>query len=234
MPETPSIPTIAPPAHRFPVIRHLSWRLTSILVRLPITPNQITVASMGLGAVAAWLFSRGTAGGDVAGGIVFFLTELLVHCDGEVARAKRLESSLGDKLSELSGFVIHTLLLLALGRNGYVTFGSEIWLWMSYVAALGATINYLLNALRQEHRSDHASPTGDLAHTIRPEDVAGERRLGEQLVYVLRELVDADFCFLMLLLGLAGVPWLLLPPAAVGAHAFWIAGLAENARRYRA
>ena len=233
MAEPSEICGLSPPAHRFPLIRHLSWRVSSVLIRLPVTANQITVTAMVLGAVAAWCFSRADVAGNVAGGLVFFLSELLLHCDGEVARAKRIVSEFGDKLSEYSGVVIHSLLLLALGHNAHQTFGDPFWLWLSYVAVLGAVINHVLNLVRQDHRSEF-SDAEDLAHTIRPEDVAGGASLKEKLVYFFRELVDADFCFLMLALGLLGVPWLLLPPAAIGAHVFWMAGLVENARRYRA
>ena len=44
------------PPSRFPLIRHLSYRLTPLLARTHFTPNQITGAGLVLGVGGAWCF----------------------------------------------------------------------------------------------------------------------------------------------------------------------------------
>ncbi len=55
--DMPAHNTLARPGRLFPLVRHLSWRATALLVRLPATPNQVTFASIaaGLGADFCYL-----------------------------------------------------------------------------------------------------------------------------------------------------------------------------------
>ncbi len=77
------------------VVRRLSRRLTPIALRLGLRPNQITVASLGIGLAAAVAFSTGARVGLVAGALLLQLS-LVVDCvDGEVARYTRGFSALG-------------------------------------------------------------------------------------------------------------------------------------------
>ncbi|RME33912.1 MAG: hypothetical protein D6786_06400, partial [Gammaproteobacteria bacterium] len=41
----------------FPLIRHLSWPLSRGLLRLPVTPNQLTAASLAAGLLGALLLA---------------------------------------------------------------------------------------------------------------------------------------------------------------------------------
>jgi len=42
---------IPPPARVFPLVRHLSYRLTRVVYRLRLSANQLTTASLGCGTV---------------------------------------------------------------------------------------------------------------------------------------------------------------------------------------
>ena len=46
----------AAPTQLFPLVRHLSYRLTPLLLKTAITPNQITAISLSLGLLCARLF----------------------------------------------------------------------------------------------------------------------------------------------------------------------------------
>ena len=48
-----------------------------------------------------------------------------------------------------------------------------------------------------------------------------------------RELSRADFCFIVLALAIFDLTWVLLPAAAVGAHAYWVFRFASGANRFR-
>lgn len=77
------------------VVRRLSRQLTPVALRLGLRPNQITVASLFIGLLAAGCFATGVRAGLVAGALLLQLS-LVVDCvDGEVARYTRAFSSLG-------------------------------------------------------------------------------------------------------------------------------------------
>lgn len=219
------------PHQLFPIIRHLSSRISPWLARTAVTANQITLAGMVFGLAAAWFFLLGSYAANLVGAALFFLSYLCSHCDGEVARLKKLESPFGAKLSEFGGFVVHAALLLALGVNGADTFGSDIWLWLGALGAFGTAANFAVWMLANRE-SDHDSTPQDIAHTIRPEDVTHKASRLDQTIFVFRELMAADFCFVLLAVSLIGMPWLLVPPAAIGVQLYWVAGLYENAQKY--
>ena len=77
------------------VVRRISRRITPLALRWRLRPNQITVASLVIGLLAAGCFASGNRAGLVAGALLLQLS-LVVDCvDGEVARYIRGFSSLG-------------------------------------------------------------------------------------------------------------------------------------------
>ena len=95
---------------------------------------------------------------------------------------------------------------------------------MGAAAAAGGTINYALAVFFAERDADDdTTPSPD--HD-RPETA------WQWTVFAFRELARADFCFLVLGLGLAGAQWLLLPAAAIGAQVYWLMQFSRAARRF--
>ena len=64
---------LAPPRQAFPLIRHLSYRVTPLFMRLPVTPNQLTAASLVAGLWSAACFARGEWGWAVAGALLLLV-----------------------------------------------------------------------------------------------------------------------------------------------------------------
>jgi hypothetical protein len=75
--------------------RRISIPISLVLIRTPITANQISVGIIGLGFWAAWLFSCGTYAASLLGAVVSLAASILDGCDGEVARLKYQESVCG-------------------------------------------------------------------------------------------------------------------------------------------
>ena len=222
------------PIRRLPLIRHISSRISVLLYRTPVTANHVTLAGAVFGIAAAWCFLQTTFAANLIGAALFFVSYLCSHCDGELARLKRHESAFGQKLSEFCGFIVHAALLIALGENGARTFGSDVWAWLGYLGAAGTAINFGVAMMMKGDFGSDTAAHDDLAHTIRPEDVARSATALEKTIFVFRELMAADFCFVLLAVALIDMPWLLVPPAAIGTHIYWIAGLYENAQKYHA
>lgn len=76
-------------------IRRFSVPITRRLVRRPITPNQVTMASFVLSLVAGALFGVGAYWAGLVGAMLYYASSVLDCCDGEVARTKFCESAFG-------------------------------------------------------------------------------------------------------------------------------------------
>lgn len=216
----------------FPLVRHISNTVSVGLVRLPVTPNQITTISivLGLASAAALLFN--TPAGDILCGVLLTVSYVLDNCDGDVARAKKLSSVFGAFLDTFGDWLVHAALFAALGITVYDRTGAILWLWLGIAASLGSTINYvvgLMSDLRADKTPALDRNPADDGEFKRP---ANNDSTGKWLVFIFRELARADFCFIVL--ALACLDWLayLLPFAAIGSQVYWITFFVVRDEKY--
>jgi len=224
--------TPASPSTVFPLIRHLSTRVTPLLARSPISANQITLASLivGLGACAAVL--EGSWEGTVAGAVLLVICYVLDNCDGEIARVKNQTSEFGMHFDTFVDWIVHTAFFAALGHAVTATTGEVVWMWLGWTAAAGGTLNYAISLLliarqRRLAGSDY-DPTGLTAMV----EAKSPETIRDWFVYVFRELSRADFCFIVLALAIFDVVWVLVPLGAAGSQVYWLAQLIRGARDF--
>lgn len=141
------------PASRW-VYRRVSIPVTWLLVRTPVTPNQVTLVSAIVGLVGVWAVASPWMGRwwmPLAGILLFQWSIVLDHVDGEVARAKRMGSPAG---YYFDNFVMEVLLHLAWA--GALVFavhgqtGADRWLWWgaAFVALKALNLaNFLLKGV---------------------------------------------------------------------------------------
>ena len=82
--------------------RKISTRISRLLVRTPVTPNQISIATMLLSFLATWFIASGDYFRLALGGLLFQFASILDGCDGEVAKLKFLNSRSGEWLDTLA------------------------------------------------------------------------------------------------------------------------------------
>ena len=217
----------------FPLIRHLSARLTPIFLQTPVSANQITTASLGLGLAAAGLLTTPDPATDLAAAGLLLGAYVLDNCDGEVARARGRASSFGRHYDTFVDWVVHTAFFVGLGVGVEARLGDDLWFWMGIIAAAGGTLNYALGRLFEYLDGKAAAGSRD---EVREGDSSAQRptTTGQWLVFAFRELARADFCFLVVALALPGWLWVLLPAGMVGAQAYWMTVCIKSARRNRA
>ncbi|HEY5992412.1 MAG TPA: CDP-alcohol phosphatidyltransferase family protein, partial [Candidatus Udaeobacter sp.] len=142
----------------------------------------------------------------VIGAAIFQAFSILDGCDGEIARAKNLESKFGERLDNFCDFLASLLYVLALGLGLHRSAEGIIcaalitaneWLLRGGKSGMGVASSAL-------HESFYARHHGMIGHS-------GLLNLGERFVWWLFQLTKRDmavFSFLMLaLLGLAD--WIL-------------------------
>lgn len=224
----------ARPARVFPLVRHLSARLTPVLVRLPVTANQITFASLLFGLGSGWCMALATWTAAVVGGVLLVMCYVLDNCDGEIARLKNQSSEFGRRFDNFVDWAVHTAFFAALGWGSAKIADQSAWLWLGAVAAAGSTINYVIGTVAEERQAARNPRTADREELAPAADPIAARpaHWRHWITFAFRELSRADFCFIVLALALFDFVWILLPLGAFGAQVFWIAHLLPDARKY--
>ena len=85
------------------------------LLKLPLAPNTWSILIFSLPVCAAFYMSRGTYLGFLVGAAIFQLYSILDGCDGEIARAKFLQTEFGRRLDSICDLIGNVLLALSLG-----------------------------------------------------------------------------------------------------------------------
>ena len=186
--------------------RPISSRITRLLVKLPIHPTAFTSSIFVLPLVAGVFLLRGDYLSVLLGAALFQVFSILDGCDGEIARAKNLESKFGERLDNICDFLGSLIYVVALG-TGLHHFKEGV------VCAVLITANELLLrwgtgakrvASEDFHESFYARHHGMIGHS-------GLLDLGERFVWWLFQLTKRDvaiFFFLILALLNLGT-WIL-------------------------
>jgi phosphatidylglycerophosphate synthase len=186
--------------------RPVSSRITRFLLKFPIHPNAWTISIFVLPLIACVFLVRGNYISIVIGAAIFQAFSILDGCDGEIARAKTLESKFGERLDYFCDFIASLLYVLALGLGLHRS--SEGILCAVLITAnellLRAGKRHTAVAPSTLHESFYARHHGMIGHS-------GLLHLGERFVWWLFQLTKRDMAlvvFLMLaILGLA--QWIL-------------------------
>ena len=121
--------TLTRPCQWLPVTRQLSYPLTHILYRLPISPNQVTGLSMIAGLVGVRCLAQVTWSSHIWGGFWLMAFCTLDNCDGEIARLKAMSSEWGAHFDDFVDWLVDSGLVAALGYGTWQTSVDTQWMW---------------------------------------------------------------------------------------------------------
>jgi phosphatidylglycerophosphate synthase len=93
---------------------YFSIPISSYLLKIPVTPNQITLFGLVIGAISGLCFSLGNYLGGLAGGMLLVFTAIWDCCDGDVARLKFMESEFGEYLDTLCDNIINVFIFVGI------------------------------------------------------------------------------------------------------------------------
>jgi len=183
--------------------------ISRLLVRTPVTPNQVSLVSLAIGLVAVWCFWHATAASALLGVLVYALACIVDHADGEIARLTFQESRLGANLDWTIDTVIHVGIVLGIG----VSSGGRLMGVVGLLAAAGVTLSAVFARY-----------------------LARELEVGPTVGGLLRNIANRDL-FYLVLLSFAALRWL-APPlvfvvaviVAVGSQVYWVGCLARIRR----
>jgi phosphatidylglycerophosphate synthase len=99
------------------VIRPVAGWLVRFLYRTSITPNQVTIAAIAAGLLAAGCLGCKTSTGLFAAGVLIELKDILDSADGQLARAKQMYSRRGRFLDSLGDVFVNAALFTGMIIN---------------------------------------------------------------------------------------------------------------------
>ena len=205
------LPRLGLPSKTGIFCRYLSSKLTPVLIKTSLTPNQITMINFLNGLILLWCFSKGGYLFGVLGALLFQFFYVLDNCDGEVATIKGLKSRFGGWFDFSNDALVHSLLFPAIAVGVYRTTQNSVYLWLALSTMLGIMITFGIFMMMQAKRE-----MGGVKHK--------PRQKNKMLVKV------RDFALLVLVVALFNVLGLLLWAGAIGIHVFWIGVLVFKVR----
>lgn len=144
--------------------RNISLAMSRRLMRFSVTPNQVTVFAALVGMMCGFIVSWGGYLPMLLGALAFQFNSILDGVDGEIARAKLLESASGQWFDTLADDASNLCFMIGASVGAYRTWGSSLYLVLGAVTAVGfvmaSTImyHYLLTRAHSGDLNDFAMP----------------------------------------------------------------------------
>jgi phosphatidylglycerophosphate synthase len=88
-----------------------------LAIRLRVTPNAVSLMSLFSGLLGAGWLAHGRAAGATAGLLLYFVSVVLDHVDGEMARLTHAESRVGALLDVWIDALVNAAVVFGMGTN---------------------------------------------------------------------------------------------------------------------
>ncbi len=138
--------------------RPISLRISKLLLKTGITPNQISVLSTVIGLVGASFFFSGEYFYLILGGILIHIHSIVDGCDGEVARLKLRQTKYGGWLDAVLDRYVDAAIIFGLAY-GYWNMTGDMTIW---IIGFSALIGTFLNSYTSD-KYDSIFKNGDMA-----------------------------------------------------------------------
>jgi phosphatidylglycerophosphate synthase len=120
--------------------RYISLAVSRLLVKTPLTPNQVSVGILAIGILAAVLAARGSWGAMALGAFLFQAQSVLDGCDGELSRITHRGSLLGEWLDTIGDDVTNYGFFAGAAWGLYAQSGHKLYLVAGAVTVLCGVI----------------------------------------------------------------------------------------------
>ena len=159
--------------------RGISVPISRQLIRFPITPNMVSLFTLGVSFISGVFYARGGYWNMLVGAILSVSASILDGCDGEIARLKLQESDFGCWLETVCDYLYYLFIFAGMAIGFFSSSGQRSYLVWGGLLFLGAIASFLTIGLQR-----HQLTTG------RPEQYLGiwqtqaDRRQSNPLLYV--------------------------------------------------
>ena len=194
------------------VERPISLRIARRLASTGITPNQITLLSVGIGLCGALFFLSAHWLWQTVGALLFLAHSILDGCDGELARLRFQESRFGGIIDYWGDNVVHIAVFACMAIGWSLSIGASWPLLLGAAAALGNLGSAWFVYWRMMHTKKETGPLFTSVAAVP----------GQTLARMLDAASRRDFIYLVLFLALFGKSNWFLVLAAAGAPIFFL------------
>jgi phosphatidylglycerophosphate synthase len=192
--------------------RRISLAITRRLVPTGITPNAMTVISVGIGLLGAPFFLSSHWSYQLIGALLFLAHSILDGCDGELARLRFQESRWGGILDFWGDNVVHVTVFACMGIGWSLSVGETWPLWLGGLAVAG-TIGSAGMVYR--HTMQDKGSTGPLFTSV-------VRSKTSALSNLMDSLARRDFIYLVVVLAAFGKASWFLALSAIGSPIYFV------------
>jgi uncharacterized protein (TIRG00374 family) len=200
--------------------RRVSIPISRQLIKFPITPNMVSLFTLGVSFMAGVYFALGGYWNVLLGAVLSVFASILDGSDGEVARLKLQESDFGCWLETVCDQLYYLMIFAGMTIGLTRSSGSRTYLVWGGLLLVGAVLSFLVTSL-QRHRLTNG----------RPEQLLGiwqtqaERRRSNPFLYLGRHtefIIRRCFLpYLILFFAVFNITNVLLVLAALGANLVW-------------
>ncbi len=123
--------------------RRISIPISRQLIKFPITPNMVSIFTLGVGIASAGFFAYGGYWSTLLGAFLCLFASILDGSDGEVARLKLQESDFGCWLETICDYAFYLFLLVGMTIGRWRSSGSRAYLVYGGLLLFGALASFL-------------------------------------------------------------------------------------------
>ena len=198
--------------------RKISLAVTRRLVNTRITPNAMTLTSVGIGLFGAVFFSAPKTSHHVLGALLFWLHSVLDGCDGELARLKFAESRWGGLMDFWGDNVVHSAVFSAIAAAEHAREPGPAPMALAASAVAGTLLSAGLVYRKTMRDKAAGGPlfTSVLGSTRNENGSGAIEKIADQLA-------RRDFIYLVIALAIAGKLKWFLRMGAIGAPLYFLA-----------
>jgi phosphatidylglycerophosphate synthase len=194
--------------------RKVSLAITRQLLYTRVTPNQISIASILLGALSTLLFLGESRTLHILGGVLILFSSIVDGCDGELARLRFQESRWGSWLDFLGDNVVHVSIFLCIGIGLFLREEGAVYLILGCLAALANLGAASAVFLRVFLKSGDGVVT--FATPVRVEEMDRAEGWLRRRIEFTDKLSNRDFFYLVLLCAAIGQLGIFMWVASIG------------------
>ena len=204
--------------------RRISIPISRQLIKLPITPNMVSLFTLGVSFMSGVFFAFGGYQNMLAGAVLSLFASILDGCDGEVARLNLQESDFGCWLETICDYLYYLFIFAGMTIGLVRSSGTRSYLVWGGLLLFGAVTSFFVTGL-QRHRLTAGRP--DQLLTIWQTQAASRRSnpflyIGRHTEFIVRR------CFLpyaLLFFALFNITQVAFILSAVGANVVWLIAL---------
>ena len=204
--------------------RKISIPISRQLIKLPITPNGVTLFVLGVSLSSGVFFARGGYWGTLLGAFLSVAASILDGCDGEVARLKLQSTRFGCWLETVCDYLYYLFVFGGMAIGLARSSGNRVYLAWGALLCFGAVMSFLVVSFTRQ-RFSGAHPEKFLAVWQKKAESQSSNPLlflGRHTEFIIRR---CFFPYALLFFAVVNLTKVAFVATALGANLVWVIAL---------